>query len=130
MSIARARWDAAGGGVLAADESWSGYFSATDPSGLNVLDLGSPDTNRNARVPRGGHLKKRLAIRPTFIAFYVGRQDTRFLSANVAFDKALSRHHIPHLFRLYPGGHSGALWRSEAREWLDLALTALASHHP
>ncbi len=32
-------------------ESWSGYFEATDPSGLHVLDLGSRSANAAATVP-------------------------------------------------------------------------------
>lgn len=50
-----------------------------------------------------------LAHAPTFIAFYVGRQDSRFLAANIELDQDLVQHHVPHLFRTYPGGHSGAL---------------------
>jgi enterochelin esterase-like enzyme len=112
--------------TFGAVESWSGYFAATDPSGLHVLDFGSPPANRQARVPPGRHLATKLALAPTFIAFYVGRQDSRFLSANVELDQDLTQHHIPHLFRTFPGGHSGTLWRSQAGPWLGFALAALA----
>jgi enterochelin esterase-like enzyme len=108
--------------TYAAVESWSGYFEATDPTGLRRLDLGSPEANRKARVPRGHHLKAKLSKRPTFIGFYVGRQDTRFLNANVLLDEAFSDHHISHLFRVYEGGHEGSLWTKWAPMWLGLAL--------
>jgi enterochelin esterase-like enzyme len=69
----------------------------------------------------------KLAHAPTFIAFYVGRQDSRSLAANIELDQDLVQHHVPHLFRTYPGGHSGALWRSKAGPWLGFALKALAT---
>lgn len=112
--------------TFAAVESWSGYFAATDPSGLVTLDLGSAKANRHARVPRGHHLQQRLTRRPTYIAFYVGSQDTRFLSANILLDRTFTANHIPHLFRVYSGGHSGSLWRKWAPLWLGYALAHLA----
>jgi Putative esterase len=108
--------------TYAAVESWSGYFEATDPTGLRKLDLGSPEANRKARVPRGHHLKAKLTKRATFIGFYVGRQDSRFLNANNLLDQAFSQHHITHLFRVYEGGHQGSLWTRWAPMWLGLAL--------
>ena len=39
--------------TFGAVESWSGYFEATDPSGHHKLDLGSPQANAAAAVPRG-----------------------------------------------------------------------------
>ncbi len=112
--------------TFGAIEAWSGYFAATDPSGLRKLDLGSTHANRRARVPHGRRLKARLATWPTFLGFYVGRQDSRFFSDNVAYDAALRRQRIPHLFKVYRGGHSQSLWISEAPLWLGLALKALA----
>jgi hypothetical protein len=41
-------------------------------------------------------------------------------------NEALNKAHVPHLFRTYPSGHSGALWRGQAMRWLDYALDALA----
>lgn len=113
--------------TFAAVESWSGYFAATDPTGLRTLDLGSAKANRKARVPRGRRLDARLTRWPTFIGFYVGRQDTRFLSANILLDKAFTRHQIPHLFTIYQGSHSGSLWSKWGPLWLGLALRHLAS---
>ena len=37
--------------TFAAVESWSGYFAATDPTGLRKLDLGSEQANQEARAP-------------------------------------------------------------------------------
>lgn len=112
-------------GTFGAIESWSGYFAATDPSGLAKLALGSGQANRHARVPRGDGLRRRLAREPTFIGFYVGRQDSRFLSSNVTLDRALTEHGIPHPFAIYEGGHSRSLWRRCAPLWLGYALEHL-----
>jgi enterochelin esterase-like enzyme len=108
-------------------QSWSGYFVATNPAGTQVLDLGSEPANAAATVPRGRQLKSRLQSLPTQVAFYVGLQDTRFLTMNRQYDAALRHAGISHIFRTYPGGHSTALWRSEAPTWLGWALSYLAT---
>jgi enterochelin esterase-like enzyme len=113
--------------TFAAVESWSGYFAATDPTGLRVLNLGSPRANRKARVPRDRDLDDRLGRFPTFIGFYVGRQDSRFLGANIMLDNAFTSERIPHVFHVYPGGHSTSLWIAEAPLWLHLALAHMAA---
>jgi putative tributyrin esterase len=115
--------------TFAAVESWSGYFEATDPSGLHKLNLGSGATNALAEVPRGGALKARLRRLPMLIAFYVGLQDTRFLADNREFNQALNQIGIPHRFATYPGGHSGSLWHTEAAQWLSYALVVLTRAH-
>lgn len=115
--------------LYGAVESWSGYFEATDPSGQHILDLGSPAANALARAPRDAALSQALAQYPAFIGFYVGQQDTTFLADNRSYDAALSRQHIAHTFAVYPGGHSVALWRNEATQWLQQALAALAALH-
>ena len=112
--------------TFGAVESWSGYFEATDPDGTRVLDLGSASANQAARVPRDAGLGAVLARHPAFVGFYIGRQDDRFLEDNVQFDKVLTSRHVRHLFRTYPGGHSAALWRTEAPQWLDYALDSLS----
>jgi putative tributyrin esterase len=112
--------------TFGAVESWSGYFAATDPSGEHKLDLGSPGATDAAAVPQGPALKAAVAARPTLIAFYVGRQDDRFVDDNDSFDRALTRQRIRHLYRTYPGGHSVSLWSTEAQLWLGYALSALA----
>lgn len=108
-------------------ESWSGYFVATDPAGDQVLDLGSAQANAAATVPRGPELRAALSSWPTLIAFYVGRQDTRFLTMNEQFDATLRQNGIAHTFNIYPGGHSETLWRAQAPTWLGRALSYLAS---
>jgi enterochelin esterase-like enzyme len=114
--------------TFGAVESWSGYFVATDPSGDDVLKLPTPAAQRSATVPDGSGLAEQLARWPTFVGFYVGMADRRFLGMNEAFDKALRRAGVPHLFRTYPGGHSVALWSSEAPTWLGMALGYLDAH--
>jgi enterochelin esterase-like enzyme len=111
--------------TFAAIESWSGYFAATDPEGLHLLDLGSKRANRKARVPRDQDLDERLAIHPAFIGFYVGRQDGRFYKANVDLDAAFTAGDVSHLFHVYPGGHSTSLWLAQAPYWVGLALAHL-----
>lgn len=113
--------------TFGAIESWSGYFVATDPSGHHVLKLPSPQAQRAATVPDGAELAGELARWPTLIAFYVGRADDRFLDMNQAFDAALRRHGIRHVFHTYSGGHSPALWQTQAPAWLNMALGYLAT---
>jgi len=107
-------------------ESWSGYFAATDPSGLHLLNLGSPAANAAARVPAAAALAGALRRHPTFIGFYVGNRDSLFVADNRAFDAELRAHHIRHSFAIYPAGHTVSLWVGEAPQWLWLALAALA----
>ncbi|MFZ1997055.1 MAG: alpha/beta fold hydrolase, partial [Solirubrobacteraceae bacterium] len=108
-------------------QSWSGYFVATNPAGTKVLDLGSKRANGAATVPRGQQLKSMLQSLPTQIAFYVGLQDGRFLTMNRQYDAALRRAGISHIFHTYPGGHTVALWQSQAPTWLGWALRYLAA---
>jgi enterochelin esterase-like enzyme len=107
-------------------QSWSVYFVATNPAGTKVLNLGSTQANAAAAVPRGQPLKNRLESLPTQIAFYVGLLDNRFLMMNRQYDASLRRVGISHIFHTYQGGHSGALWRSQAPTWLTWALSYLA----
>jgi putative tributyrin esterase len=114
-------------------QSWSGYFVATNPAGTKLLNLGSPHANDAARVPRGAQLKSALAAQPAQIAFYVGLQDSRFLTMNRQYDASLRRTGIGHIFHTYRGGHTLSLWRSEAPTWLAWALRYLAAgrgHQP
>lgn len=108
-------------------ESWSGYTTPTDPVGTRTLDLGSPAANARASAHAlVSTLKGSAAKRPELLAFYVGSEDTRFSADNLRFDRELRAAHVPHLFRLYPGGHEQALWSAHAVEWLDRALAQLA----
>jgi S-formylglutathione hydrolase FrmB len=108
-------------------ESWSGYFHPTDPTGTKPLDLGSASKNGRADVHRQVDAARgRLEQLPTFIAFYVGRDDWRFSAENEQLNRELSQAGIPHVFRLYAGGHDQRLWQSHAPAWLALALAHLA----
>jgi enterochelin esterase-like enzyme len=112
--------------TFGAVESWSGYFAATDPSGYHVLNLGSVQANRAAQVPSGTALEHEMMKWPTLLAFYVGAQDSRFLRMNRQYAAALTKSRVAHLFRVYPGGHSAVLWRSQAQRWLGIALDSMA----
>jgi enterochelin esterase-like enzyme len=114
---------------FAAVESWSGYFVATDPSGRDVLKLPTPQAQQAATVPDGERLAAQLRRWTALIAFYVGSADDRFADMNQAFDAALRRDHIPHVFRTYPGGHIAALWESQAPTWLGMAMSYLQTGH-
>ncbi|HEY5059646.1 MAG TPA: alpha/beta hydrolase-fold protein [Gaiellaceae bacterium] len=108
-------------------ESWSGYFHPTDPTGTKPLDLGSEAKNSSADVHKQAEAAAaRLKQLPTFIAFYVGRADWRFSAENEQLNQELTRAGIPHVFRLYAGGHDQRLWQRYAPEWLSLALAHLA----
>ncbi len=113
--------------TFAAVESWSGYFVATDPSGDHVLNLGSPKANAAATVPSGSDLKSEVKTWPSLIAFYVGNLDTRFLDMNKLFDTKLTASGIAHMFSIYSGGHSAALWHNQAPSWLSMALSYMSS---
>ena len=102
-------------------ESWSGYFHATDPTGTKAI-----------AAPASANVHQLLAQlasdeqrRATFLGFYVGRADSRFLVENEQFADELSAAGIQHKFALYPGGHETALWRRQADRWLRLALNHL-----
>ena len=108
-------------------ESWSGYQHPTNPAGTAGLDLGSSAANRHASVHTFVPTLRRVFRRlPTFFAFYVGNRDVRFRRENEQLAAELTRAHVPHLFRLYPGAHEQALWTAHARAWLGLALEHLA----
>lgn len=114
-------------GSFAAVESWSGYFAATDPSGYHLMRFASADARQAATVPAGRSLARQLAHTPALIAFYVGRDDSRFAQDNRSFDATLSRSGIPHVYRSYAGAHSMSLWHAQAPGWLGMALSYLAS---
>ncbi len=115
----------------AAIESWSGYFVPTDPGGLVKLDRGSQAANARASL----HTLVTTSVPEIkeshpFVAFYVGNHDTRFLAENVRLDRELKAVHIAHVFEVYAGGHTTALWERHAVGWLRLALAHLAPATP
>ncbi len=103
-------------------ESWSGYFHPTDPSGTKPLERG-PLSNVHNLI---SVLKADERHRYTFLAFYVGDGDARFLAENRQLDRELTTARVPHLFAVYSGGHTTTLWQAHARVWLGLALAHLA----
>jgi len=108
-------------------ESWSGYFHPTDPAGDRALDLGTAHANANANAHAFVKtLKRGFAKRPTFFAFYVGSGDARFREENRLFHRELTAAGVPHLFRIYPGGHEQSVWSAHAQTWLAEAVDHLA----
>jgi putative tributyrin esterase len=107
-------------------QSWSGYFQPTDPTGRKPLSVGSVAENDKANVEHLiPALPTQFAHHPTKFAFYVGASDPTFVPANSSLQQALTATRIEHLFRLYPGGHTTALWRAHAPAWLALAVDSL-----
>jgi S-formylglutathione hydrolase FrmB len=102
-------------------ESWSGYFHATNPSGTKAI---AAPASANVHT-----LLARLAAderhRPTFLGFYIGKADSRFLVENEQFADQLTQAGIQHAFAIYDGAHEAALWRRQAERWLRLALAHL-----
>jgi S-formylglutathione hydrolase FrmB len=112
-------------------ESWSGYFHPTDPAGENALDLGTERANANASAHAFvSSLRRGFARRPTFFAFYVGRDDARFREENRRFHRELTAVGVPHMFRIYPGGHEQSVWSAHAQAWLTVAVDHLAPPRP
>jgi enterochelin esterase-like enzyme len=106
-------------------QSWSGYFHPTDPSGTKAIDLGPDnDVHRQLLATRAQLLRLH-----TTVAFYIGDSDSRFAAENRQLNLELSRAGIPHVFRVYPGGHEQQLWERYATAWLSLALANLAPAH-
>jgi len=109
-------------------ESWSGYGQPTNPAGTQLLDLGSSRANERASIHAAAKaLRGTFARRPTFLGFYVGSKDSRFLGENVRLDRELNAAKVPHLFAVYPGGHTQSLWSEHADRWVGLALGHLES---
>lgn len=108
-------------------QSWSGYFHATDPAGTGPMDLGSPLANLVASAHAFVPLLPRwfLIWEPTYLGFYIGDRDDRFLAENRQLDRELRAAHVTHHFAVYSGGHSGALWSAHARTWIRRALHEL-----
>lgn len=107
-------------------ESWSGYFHPTNPAGTAPLELGSAAADARASAHTlVSTLRQAIRRYPTLLAFYVGDRDPLFRAENVKLAQELTEAGVPHLFRIYPGSHSQALWQHEAGPWLALALGRL-----
>ena len=75
--------------------------------GLLPPDRPDRDAAARPRPARGrtrliGARSASLRSRPTFLAFYVGRGDSRFRDENVQFDRELTAAHVPHRLRALP----------------------------
>ena len=106
-------------------QSWSGYFHPTDPSGTKAIDLGPDnDVHRQLLATRAQLLRLH-----TTVAFYIGDSDSRFAAENRQLNLELTRAGIPHVFRVYSGGHEQQLWERYATAWLSRALAHLAPAH-
>jgi enterochelin esterase-like enzyme len=111
-------------------ESWSGYFHPTTLDGDAPRDVGDNRANRLASVH--SYVRHALAIyarHRTFFGFYVGDRDLRFAKENRQLDRELTHHRVAHVFAVYPGTHSGALWDSHEDRWIVTALDHLARSH-
>ncbi|HEX4679461.1 MAG TPA: alpha/beta hydrolase-fold protein [Gaiellaceae bacterium] len=107
-------------------QSWSGYFHPTDPTGRESLSVGSAAANARANVDDlVPVLARQFARWPTKFSFYVGDSDPTFVSANTSLHRALTGGAVGHLFRLYSGGHTTALWKEHAPVWLALGVDSL-----
>jgi enterochelin esterase-like enzyme len=109
-------------GTFSVVESWSGYFHPTDPNGTKAIDLGpGNDVHQQLLATRG-----RLRRLHTTIDFYVGDGDSRFLAENKQLNLELASSRVPHVFRIYSGGHEQQLWQRYATQWLSMAVARLA----
>jgi enterochelin esterase-like enzyme len=109
-------------GTFSVVESWSGYFHPTDPSGTKSIDLG-PDNDVHQQLLA---TRDRLRRLHTTIDFYVGDGDSRFLAENKQLNLELASSRVPHVFRIYSGGHEQQLWQRYATHWLSMAVARLA----
>jgi enterochelin esterase-like enzyme len=113
-------------------QSWSGYFHPTTPDGHAPLDVGTDRDNLLAGAHSYVGCLARLAPadRPRLFGFYVGDRDSRFLPENRQLDAELRRAGVPHLFRVYRGSHSNAVWDAHEEAWLRAALARLDTTPP
>lgn len=108
-------------------EAWSGYFEPTDPSGREPISVGSPHANFKANLH--AQVDDIADIygddRPTYFGFYVGDRDETFRDDNERLDRELGAAGVPHVFREYPGGHTGAFWDAHEEAWTTTAVRRL-----
>jgi enterochelin esterase-like enzyme len=110
-------------GLFGAIESWSGYFHPTDPTGTRSISA-RPWLSAHTFV---ASLRRAFAVHPTFVGYYVGSLDAKFRAENVEFARELSQAKVPFVFRMYPLGHTQALWSAQAPVWLSLLAAHLAA---
>ena len=109
-------------------ESWSGYFKATDEEG-NPLDLGSPALNAYANAHAFVQRLQAEFVRypRTLFGFFIGNKDPfpDFVADSRLLSRELTAAGVPHLFRLYQGGHDSVFWSQHQDEWLTAAVKRL-----
>jgi len=104
-------------------ESWSGYEKADDVKSIfggrqGALDRNSPLLTLRRAAPA-------LRAERDYVWFYTGSKDS-LRRENAGFAGELSRLHIAHRFFVVPGGHTWALWRSNAWQAIAVASAHLA----
>jgi enterochelin esterase-like enzyme len=104
-------------------ESWSGYEKADDVK--SIFGGRKPLLQRNSPALTLRQVAARLRRQGEFVWFYTGTKDT-LREQNERFADELGRLHVKHRFFLVSGGHTWALWRSNAWQAIEVASTHLA----
>jgi putative tributyrin esterase len=104
-------------------ESWSGYEKADDVKSIfgqqrGLLDRNSPQLTLRGAAPA-------LRAEHAYVWFYTGKEDS-LRGENARFAAELARVHVAHRFFVVPGGHTWALWRTNAWQALIVASDRLA----
>jgi enterochelin esterase-like enzyme len=103
-------------------ESWSGYERAAHDHAIfgRQLEL----VPKNSPLDYLPHVARTLRRSGTYFWFYSGRDDP-LRGQNRTFARALAAAHIPHAFKVLPGGHNWAIWRGNAQPSLLAAARRL-----
>jgi putative tributyrin esterase len=104
-------------------ESWSGYEKAYDVK--SIFGARKPLLQRNSPSATLPQVAARLRRQGEFVWFYTGTKDT-LRKQNERFADELGRLHVKYRFFLVSGGHTWALWRSNAWQAIEVASTNLA----
>ncbi|HSC50508.1 MAG TPA: alpha/beta hydrolase-fold protein [Gaiellaceae bacterium] len=104
-------------------ESWSGYEQADNVKSIfggrpQKLAYNSPLQT----LPRAARTLRRQGA---YLWFYTGDKDS-LRTQNYAFAHELARLHVRHRFFVVSGGHTWALWRSNAWQAISVASAHLA----
>ena len=115
--------------TFAAVESWSGYFAATDPTGLRKLDLGSEEANQEAELPSADRLDADLGKRPDVHRLLRRPAGLALPQRQRAARSVVGRAARPASVQNVSRGHSGSLWSQQGPSWLGLALKNMSRPH-
>jgi enterochelin esterase-like enzyme len=104
-------------------ESWSGYETADNVKSIfsgrqGLLDRNSPLLTLRGAAPS-------LRADRSYVWFYTGSKDS-LRHQNARFARELSRLRVAHHYFVVPGGHTWALWRSNAWQAITVASAHLA----